>query len=254
MKNPFPGMNPYLESRWSSVHGMIISYIRDELNVHLPENYRAEAEQGLRIQTEGGHYLRTIRPDVQIQHTSDFEGGGVATEVLPAEPTVIEYLSDEILQRVVEIQDLSDGARVVTAIELLSAENKHKGEGRAKYFQKMREYAEAEVSVVEYDLLRAGERIRSVEGAEEIPYSATVYRHGIRYRAEFYAISLRSHIPAIRVPLRAGDKDVVLNIQPLLNRAYANGRYRFNYNKPPEPPLSPVDAEWAKSLTDLVAP
>ena len=36
MKNPFPGMNPYLEPHWGDVHASLVIYIRDQLQRKLP--------------------------------------------------------------------------------------------------------------------------------------------------------------------------------------------------------------------------
>jgi hypothetical protein len=55
------------------------------------------------------------------------------------------------------------------------------------------------------------------------------------------------------VPLRPGDADVVVELQPLLDRAYAKGRYYnlIDYAEPPDPPLAAEDAAWAAArLTD----
>jgi len=43
--NPFPGMNPFLEHRWSDVHTRLIGYIGDELA-------RGGLPQGLRARTK----------------------------------------------------------------------------------------------------------------------------------------------------------------------------------------------------------
>ncbi len=45
-KNPFPGMNPWLQRKWSDVHTMLIGYIRDSLSPELPPDLAAYAEDG----------------------------------------------------------------------------------------------------------------------------------------------------------------------------------------------------------------
>jgi hypothetical protein len=53
----------------------------------------------------------------------------------------------------------------------------------------------------------------------------------------------------VNVPLRESDPDVSLDLQAVLNRVYAEGRFEsINYTKPLDPPLSPADAEWVVSL------
>ncbi len=44
------------------------------------------------------------------------------------------------------------------------------------------------------------------------------------HRAVYYC-PLRERLPAIRIPLRPSDRDVVLDIQPFINRCYEIGRY-----------------------------
>jgi hypothetical protein len=36
MKNPFPGMNPYLEAHWWDVHTSLVPYMRNQLQRNLP--------------------------------------------------------------------------------------------------------------------------------------------------------------------------------------------------------------------------
>ena len=58
----------------------------------------------------------------------------------------------------------------------------------------------------------------------------------------------RERLPAVGVPLRAKDADVALDLQPLVDRTYHNGRYDdvLDYGRPPVPPLAAADAAWAK--------
>src|SRR5438094_10059948 len=94
MKNPFPGMNPYLEEHWGDVHTSLTTYIRDQLQEKLPEDLVARAEEQVAIDEDG---QRTrLRPDVQVVATTDtpqptefssaaIGGGGAAV----AEPLVV---------------------------------------------------------------------------------------------------------------------------------------------------------------------
>ena len=49
-----------------------------------------------------------------------------------------------------------------------------------------------------------------------------------------------------RIPLRATAKDVVLPLQPLVNKAYENGRYAndLDYSAMPVPPLNAEQHAW----------
>ena len=67
---------------------------------------------------------------------------------------------------------------------------------------------------------------------------------------DVYPIRLRSRLPRIRIPLKAGDKDAVLDLQAVFNQAYDTGPYpdRVNYQADPVPPLAPDDDAWARQL------
>jgi hypothetical protein len=47
MRNPFPGMNPYLEdpALWGGVHHLLMSALHQQLNQRLPEGYVALVEE-----------------------------------------------------------------------------------------------------------------------------------------------------------------------------------------------------------------
>ena len=50
-------------------------------------------------------------------------------------------------------------------------------------------------------------------------------------------------MPAIRIPLRPTDKDIVLDLQPLIDRCYEVGRYcEGRFAEDPEPPFPPEEA------------
>src|SRR5207248_5881448 len=51
MKSPFPGMDPYLESRWSDVHTALCTGIRTALQPRLPRGLRARAQQDVLLET-----------------------------------------------------------------------------------------------------------------------------------------------------------------------------------------------------------
>ncbi len=46
-ENPFPGMDPWLELRWSDVHTRLLSNITEDLGKALPDGLIARAEEGI---------------------------------------------------------------------------------------------------------------------------------------------------------------------------------------------------------------
>ncbi|MGO9109880.1 MAG: DUF4058 family protein [Thermoguttaceae bacterium] len=56
-------------------------------------------------------------------------------------------------------------------------------------------------------------------------------------------------LPPIRIPMRTTDADVRLDLQSLVDRCYANGRYDdLDYRTTPNPPLEADDAALADEL------
>ncbi len=253
MPSPFPGMDPYLEAHWGDVHSSLVLYARDQLQPVLPQDLRARVEERLVVTAESD-YKRSIQPDVRV-----FEGrlkrrrpakdGGV----MLAEPMVIELDGEPKTQRFLEIREASAGSRLITVVEVLSPSNKAPGKTRAQYRQKQEELLEAGVSLVEIDLLRGGDWVVAVprdffDAREETPYRVVV-RRGWRTAVEYYPLSLRDKLPAIRIPLREADEDAPLDLQALIAHAYDNGAYDdIDYTKEPQPPLEANDARWADRL------
>ena len=121
MDSPFPGLDPYLEPHWRSVHQRLITYAGDQLQAVLPRRFRVDVEE--RVFVAGDLDDRTD------------------------EPVTETYL---------KIVDATSGNRIITAIEFLSPTNKLPGDGNDMYIRKQREYRAAGVNQVEIDLTRAG--------------------------------------------------------------------------------------------------
>ena len=132
--------------------------------------------------------------------------------------------------------------------------NKVPGAGRRQYRQKQQELFAAAINMVEVDLVRTGRHTLLVAEwramtAPKALYKACVFR-AHRAALEYYPLPLNERLPAIRIPLRPNDADAVLDLQPLIDQAYANGRYvlRLDYAKPCTPPLESDEAAWAREV------
>ncbi len=68
MPNPFPGMNPYLESPdfWPEVHHLLIGMIQESLVPQLVPKYRVAIEKRI-YEIKGEQSLLVGIPDVSIQ-------------------------------------------------------------------------------------------------------------------------------------------------------------------------------------------
>ena len=259
MKSPFPGMDPFLERFWNDVHGKLIAYIADELNSSLPAHYRATMQERVVISDLERPASTARYPDVSVLELPvSRDQGGVATAVhsshlLLTSPQLLTYPNEPLTQYSVEILDTKLGEKVVTAIEVLSPENKRSGDGMAQFRRKQQEYRSAKVNRVEIDFLREGRRMfefspQVLTLGKDKPYYITVHRGNQPSSAEVYAIDLRDSLPVVSIPLREGDADLLLDLQPLLNRVYQNGRFPIDYGAPCDPPLRGLELEAASSL------
>jgi hypothetical protein len=172
-----------------------------------------------------------------------------------AEPLVVHLEQDEpVRQGFIEILDIKSGRRVVTVIELLSPSNKRPGPGRRLYLKKQAELRDGGVSLVEINLNRTGRHVLTlpfdqIPSGHRSPYAACVRRGWSPGEVEYYPIPIRERLPAIRIPLRRDDPDVVLDLQALVDHCYeAAGYDDIDYGEDPDPPLRPHDARWADAL------
>ncbi|MCY2992327.1 MAG: DUF4058 family protein [Planctomycetota bacterium] len=255
MKSPFPGMDPYLENHWGDVHTRLMVYASNQINAQLPDDLQVRVEESLAVEVdEQGR--RTVYPDVQVVEESGVPSTetSLAAVAIVAKPYVLMLEDEPRTERHIEIVDTRDGGRVVTAIEVLSPANKVGQAGRLKYQRKQRQYLDAGISLVEIDLLREGDFVLAVP-QERIPpeyrppYLICIRRAVPSGRIELYRAPLREPLPNIPIPLRPTDRDVVLQVQSLIDDCYRDGRYRrIDYRTDPVPRLSEADACWADAL------
>jgi hypothetical protein len=167
-----------------------------------------------------------------------------------AEPVILQVENEPLIQRYIEIVDAASGNRVVTVIEFLSPTNKIPGEGQNLYLRKQREVVDARVNLVEIDLTRTGERNLALPPNYIPPEYRTTYQICVRratnpFSAEVYMAPLSERLPGIRIPLRATDRDIALDLQALIDQCYKNGRYDdIDYKAELVPPLAEADAQW----------
>lgn len=271
MPSPFPGMDPWLESSdiWPDLHDRLASDLSAVLNQILPGPYYARLEMRPEVQVvdqeEGVPYKRLRIPDVAVVDPERKTAGrgiallsGLRTTASPS----VEVVSpaDEGKHASVQILDPRRGHRLVTFIEIVSPSNKIAGADRQAYVDKHQEVYGSEASIIEIDLLRGGQRILhdayvANAVAEMKPWPDYVvlinraWRRGGKPAYEIFPIPLREMLPCILVPLREGEAEVPLDLQYVFNRAYDSGPYRrgaVDYGRPPHPPLSGEDANWAR--------
>lgn len=231
-KNPFPGMNPWLEEFCGDIQTSLTTYARHAIQPQLPADLVARVEEYLAVDesTDGNN----VRPRRQ------------------AEPQTLRFI---------EIVDLRAGRRVITAIEFLSLANKLEGIGKSQYVRKQTDFLSSGVSLVEIDLMRQGEWVIAVEKGNcptecSMPYRICVTRGFEPDISEVDLASYRHPLPQVRIPLRQGEPDVLLPVQSILDDAYVNGRYGnlIDYCRGPAGPMEQADETWIRDFLSSNAP
>lgn len=255
MPCPLPGMDPWLEhpARWPNVHQRFITYAGDLLGAQVGAGFFVAI--GERVYVEAPNH--TLYPDVSVVETPR-RAPTPAGSVVADAPTVVRLRPVERREPFLELRTADADERVVTVMEVLSPANKRPGAGRELYLRKQAEVLASDVSLVEVDLLRAGEPTVALppELAGDDPYRVVVSRASDREARELYAVPLRSRLPRIAVPLVAGVPDVVLDVGAVLHQVYDRGTFgrRLDYAAQPVPPLADDDLAWARGVVGASAP
>jgi hypothetical protein len=253
MASPFPGMDPYLEAHWRDIHSRLIIYACDALQSHLPGGLRARVEESVLLETPAGIGDHPLFPDVRVVEYAmrRVPGAELDAGVVLAEPLVVDVEPETVTEPFIQIIDRESGNRVVTVIEFLSPSNKSPGANREQYLRKQHEVCSSDANLVEIDLNRFGIHtlafpLTFIKARARTSYMACVRRANRRGKAEVYLMWLWERLPTLKIPLRATDVDVPLDLQALVEQCYRNGAYEgtLHYAAPPDPPLLGAEKEW----------
>lgn len=255
LTNPFPGMNPWLEDHWHSIHARFLTYASDQIVQQLPAGLAALTEEQLTIENLRDDFPIRIGPDLAIEEThfapkptfsSHDEAGGLAVE----EGNLV-FLETPV-ERSLQIVDSS--GKLITAIELFSPTNKDDARSREAYRRKQQVYQEGGVNLVEVDLISRGQRLFRAPSHdfgpyETHPFGVCIWRASQNQEARAIPITWQQRLPRIYIPLRPGDPEAILDLQAALDLSYERGRYSYliDYNHTPRF-LPPGIASWAASL------
>ena len=245
MPSPFPGMDPYLEQPtfWASFHSRLIVAIADTLSPQLRPHYFVEVETRTYDNTPDGELLVGI-PDAVVlasvaqRNSQPSESASTPAAGEPYQPqTVTLPMPIEIKERYLEVREIGSNA-VIAVIEVLSPKNKRKGKGRTVYEAKRQTVLGSASHLIEIDLLRSDPPM-PMQGAVQLAhYHVLVSRAEQRPQAELYAATVRDPLPEFPVPLKAADKDVLVNFQAIFAGMYERASYdlRIDYSQPLPPP------------------
>lgn len=259
MPTPFPGMDPYLEwpDLWSSVHSRLIVATADVLVSELLPKYYVTVEERSYGQDLSSLAFSTA-PDVAILNLVKPEAvppqARSKTAMMDAatvEPVVVTVpTSIEIIERYLEVRAV-ESDRVVTALEILSPWNKAAGTGQTQYLRKRGRVLDSGTHLVEVDLLRGGQTMPALGYDQVSHYRILISRAEQRPEAHLLSFTIQQLIPAFALPLEAGDREPLLDLNKLFHEIYERARYdlRLNYSQEPVPPFEhDDDREWADRL------
>jgi uncharacterized protein DUF4058 len=255
MPSPFPGMDPFIESRriWSDFHLDLAAEIRAHLNARIQPGYYATAVTYVTYDVieVAQSEPRAVSPDVSVWRT-DLRVPTPGTMAVIDLPPVQSMVPLEVPLRFARVEVREAGAdTLVTAIEILSPINKRPGRERQKYLRKRRELLRSEVHVMELDLLRGGERSPLETSLPPAPYYVTLARLDHRPYVDVWPIQLAARLPVLPVPLSAPDPDVPLDLGAIVQAVYERGGYatRIDYRQPvPAPPFESEQQAWVENL------
>ena len=178
-KSLFLGLAPYLESHWSDIHTRCMVYIANQINLALPDDLACRVEEATSVYIDFDDQ-RTLYPGVRVieSESNPTDDSGKPGARTPTTKPLILQLDESPTKRHLEIAETRDGGRVITVLEMISPGNKVGTASRQAYRQKQRQYLDAELNLVEIDLVRSGEFIVAVpSGASPDPrYSFSLGR------------------------------------------------------------------------------
>jgi hypothetical protein len=240
-------MDPWLERSdlWPDVHNGLIAAIRDVLAPQLRPRYYVALEE--RVYVEEAQGLALVgRPDLAVVGARRTEAGDARTAAAVVEVEL--PMADRVRETYLEVRTPGEG-EVVTVLEVLSPANKRGGEGRRLYLQKRSSVLATLTSLIEIDLLRAGESMPVIGNRPSSDYAILVSRSWQRPRAHLLPFALRDSIPPVPVPLRKGEDEPTVDLGAVLGALYERACYdlRIDYRRPAEPPLVADDAAWAEA-------
>ena len=257
MPSPFPGMDPYLEGYlWVDVHNALANKIRQQLAPKIQPEYTVRLEVYLVQDTAPESEIGILYPDVEVLRQKSIaastrsalplESGNLL--VTPASLTLPLMPPVEVRIASVEIRDTASNT-LVTSIEILSPVNKREP-GITPYRQKRQRLYNANVHLIEVDLLRRGTRPFAHPRLPTTAYLVTLTRaHATE--VEVWSIALPDLLPIIPVPLRSPDVDVPLDLASALRDIYDEAFYNLSIDyaqSPPKPALTEEDLAWVDAL------
>jgi hypothetical protein len=255
MPSPFPGMDPYLEGYlWPDVHTALAHKIRQQLAPQIQPNYVARLEISVIEDEAFEAEIGVMYPDVEVvkvRPTLEPTGGAPVAGLLPTTaPLTITIPTVRLVT--IEIRDVAQN-QLVTSIEIISPVNKREP-SLGRYRQKRERIRQAEVHLLEIDLLRRGSRVWEYANIPKVPYMVMLARAASN-TMEVWPLTLSEALPALPVPLRPPDEDAVFALSAALTEVYEEAYYHLSIDyqqDPPPPVLTTEERAWMKQLLSTI--
>ncbi len=251
MPSTFPGMDPYLESPeiWPDFHGSFMNVIRERMVPLVRPRYSVRIEERVYLEFEPEGREALIRPDLTLSDRGWGPPASTPSSAAAAVPVKVAVVIPEEIREVSLVIRHQEFQRVVTVVELLSPSNKRaRSVGRETYLEKRNAILKSEVHLMEIDLLRGGEKMPMLGPLPPGDYHVVLSRGERRPECDVFSWRLRDRLPEIPIPLAAGDPDVSLDLQAVLDTVYERAGYDYTirYEMEPDPPLRAEDVDWAR--------
>lgn len=239
VKNQFSGINPYLHSYyqgvggWGRFHNMHLSDLAKTLKAQLlPMGYTADLEASLQIRRVDEEETSYPRSDVTVYDLDPFRPMNPPTRITtsPAPGERVLSIHDVIPEDIFSEQPYTavgiyefvpgkaDLGEPIVWIELLSPSNKPGGSNASEYLDKRLKILQSGIVLVEIDYLH--EFALTLEGlvpyrvSRDFPVDGHPYRIAVidprpsmeKGSARVTEFDVDVPIPAITLPLNAGDK------------------------------------------------
>lgn len=252
MPSPFPGMDPYLEGYlWPDFHTALAHKIRQLLAPQVQPNYVARLDISVIEDESFEAEIGVMYPDAEIVQArpSPEPAAGVAVAERVTTPAPLTISLPQVRVPTVEIRDTARN-QLVTSIEIISPVNKREP-NLSRYREKRQRIRGAEVHLLEIDLVRRGTRVWEYPGIPDAPYVMVLSRAAAS-TMEVWPVKLTDTLPALPVPLRPPDEDVILNLQQAAATVYDEAFYHLSIDYEQDPPPPPLSAEQQALVNDIL--
>ena len=256
MRSPFPGMDPYLEGYlWSDVHNTLAAVIKELLVPQIRPKYVARVEPYTVSDSSPEKELGIMYPDVAVLEKKHLVEEAMAsyssqenTPLTPANLSLPILQPVEVRIPVIAIRDRGNN-QLITTIEILSPVNK-RSPGLEPHRKKVKKLQQANVHILEIDLLRRGERPLDHPQLPPTDYLVSLKRTDAP-QVDLWTLSIRDPLPVVPIPLRSPDPDARLDLGQALRLIYQRSDYSLSIDyeqSPPPPVLSEEDQVWMNEL------